>query len=203
MSYSDFTLRDVLKNFDLKLVEKSNLFPEISPLIPSDFLTEILAENIPLALGSNTEKSRSELIIVPILIELRRQFKQKICFFSGISLNVKPEKGLNGNCDFLITASEELLLIKAPIVAIVEAKKEDLTAGISQCIAEMIAVQIFNQQEENSILQILGVITSGTNWRFLTLENKTLKIDLTEYYLNDISKILGILAAAIKINISL
>lgn len=81
MSFSDFTLRDILKNFDLKLLEKSNLFAEISPLIPRDFLTEILAENIPLALGRNTEKSRSELIIAPILIELRRQFNQKICFF--------------------------------------------------------------------------------------------------------------------------
>jgi hypothetical protein len=39
---------------------------------------------------------------------------------------------------------------------------------MGQCIAEMVAAQIFNQQSGNNIETIYGVVTSGTNWRFLT-----------------------------------
>ena len=69
---------------------------------------------------------------------------------------------------------------------------------MGQCIAEMVAAQIFNQQENNNISLILGVVTSGTNWRFLKLEDANIYIDLSEYYLSDINKILGILSSSIK-----
>ena len=153
--------------------------------------------NTILALASNTEKARSELLIVPILLELRRQFSQKLSVFSGVSFTVDSSQGLNGNCDFLITYSTELLLITAPIITLVEAKKEDLNGGLGQCIAEMIAAQRFNAAEGTPIEIIYGTVTSGTVWKFLCLEDDRVFIDLTEYYLRDIDKILGILADAI------
>ncbi len=74
MAYSDFTLSSVKKKFQLNLVEQSNLFQDSPELQPSPLLQEILQDNLPLALASNTEKSRSEMIIAPILIDLRKQF---------------------------------------------------------------------------------------------------------------------------------
>ncbi|MGK7884311.1 MAG: hypothetical protein AB4057_06735, partial [Crocosphaera sp.] len=65
-----------------------------------------------------------------------------------------------------ITHSPEKLIISAPIITLVEAKKENLNAGLGQCIAEMVAAQIFNKKEKNDISTILGVVTSGKNWRF-------------------------------------
>ncbi|HAC62252.1 MAG TPA: hypothetical protein DCF68_01630 [Cyanothece sp. UBA12306] len=199
MAYNDFTLSSIKKQFKINLIEEVGLFASIPPRQPSTLLKEILAENIPLALGSNTEKSRSEMIIAPILIELRKQFKQKISIFSGVKFNVDPEQGLNGNCDFIINQSSELLMITAPIITIVEAKKEDLNLGLGQCIAEMIAAQIFNERENCQINKILGVVTSGTNWKFLKLEQQTIYIDLQEYYLDNIGQLLGILASSILI----
>lgn len=197
MAYSDFTLSSIKKDFHLSLVEQVDLFQSSPPLLPSSRLTETLQENIPLALGSNTEKARSELLIVPILLELRRQFSQKLSVFSGVSFTVDSSQGLNGNCDFLITYSTELLLITAPIITLVEAKKEDLNGGLGQCIAEMIAAQRFNAAEGTPIEIIYGTVTSGTVWKFLCLEDDRVFIDLTEYYLRDIDKILGILAGGI------
>lgn len=194
MSYSDFTLSTVKKAFNLILTEKTNIFAQAKELEASPFLKETLQENTPLALASNTEKSRSEMIIAPILINLRKQLDHKISIFSGISFNVEPEQGLSGNCDFLISRSKELLIIDAPVVTLVEAKKEDLNAGLGQCIAEMLAAQIFNERQNEQISTIYGAVTSGTNWRFLKLEGKNTFIDLTEYYLGDLNKILGILA---------
>jgi hypothetical protein len=79
----------------------------------------------------------------------------------------------------------------------VEAKKEDLNGGLGQCIAEMIAAQYFNQREENEIKEIYGVVTSGTVWKFMKLIDRDVWIDLTEYYLDNLPKILGILAQSI------
>jgi hypothetical protein len=197
MSYSDFSLSSVKKAFQLQLIEKIDLFKETSDLSPSHLLNETIKENLPLALASNTEKSRSEMLITPILIDLRRQFANRIGIFSGINFTVDPAQGLNGNCDFLISYSEELLLVTAPIITLVEAKKEDLNGGLGQCIAEMIAAQRFNQQEGNEITEIYGVVTSGTLWKFLKLSENQVFLDLTEYYLGDLPKILGILSIGI------
>ncbi|WP_339379447.1 hypothetical protein [Okeania hirsuta] len=137
------------------------------------------------------------MIIAPILIDIKRQNQEQINIFSGIDFTVEPETGLNGSCDFLITKSAEMLIITAPIIVIVEAKKENLNLGLGQCIAEMIAARIFNQKEGNNISTIYEAITSGTNWRFLQLQEQNIMIDLTEYYLNQVNLIMGILTASL------
>jgi hypothetical protein len=198
MSYSDFTLNRVAKEFNLTISERSDIFTEIPELTPSDFLQETLRDNIALALGSNTEKARSELIIAPILVELRKQLNYQISWFSGIDFSVDASKGLNGSCDFIISRSPELLFVSAPVMTIVEAKKENILAGLGQCVAEMLAAQIFNQNEGNEIPVIYGAVTTGTNWKFLRLNGQAIEIDLLEYFINDVGKILGILASGVN-----
>jgi hypothetical protein len=92
MSYSDFTLSRVTKDFNLTISERSNIFTEIPELTPSDFLQETLRDNLALALGSNTDKARSELIIAPILVELRKQLIIKLAGFPGLTLVWMPVK---------------------------------------------------------------------------------------------------------------
>jgi len=193
MAFSDFTLASVKQQFGLTLHETPHLFQSIKSIDISENLQKTLENNIILALASNTEKARSEMLITPILIELRRLLDNQISFFSGISFNVDPSQGLNGNCDYIISRSPELLFLNTPVVTLVEAKKEDLNLGLGQCLAEMVAAQMFNQQNNQAINTIYGVITSGTNWRFLKLINHDAHIDLSEYYLQDINKISGIL----------
>jgi hypothetical protein len=197
MSYSDFTLERVIQTFDLKIVDRQNLFSSVPEQQSSDFLKETLRRSVPLAIASNSEKARSEMIIAPILIELREQLHEQISIFSGIDFTVDPSQGLNGICDFIISNSPELIILKAPVVAIVEAKKENLNAGLGQCVAEMYAAQHFNQSHNNSLQSIYGTVTSGTNWRFIKLSAQTIYIDLDEYYLSNINKILGILVSTI------
>lgn len=198
MGYSDFKISQLIKQFDLKLHENLNLFAEIPELEPSQMLTSFLQENIPLALGINTEKARSEMIITPILLELRRRKDYQISLFSGSDFNVDSAQGLNGVCDFLISLSPENLFITSPVVTLVEAKKEDIKSGLGQCLAEMLAAQVFNAQEGNQIPVIYGVVTSGNIWKFLKLEEKRVYIDSVEYYINQIAKILGILIYAVS-----
>ena len=198
MSYSDFTLAKVKKDFDLITVEKMDIYSNVAELECSTLLTEILRYNLPVALASNSEKARSEMIIAPILVDLRRQLQERVNLFSGIEFDVDKDKGLNGVCDFIISESPEQLFVSAPVITLVEAKKENIMAGLGQCVAEMLAAQIFNEREGNNIPVVYGSVTSGTNWKFLKLEGKVIEIDLSEYYLKDVNKILGILASGIR-----
>jgi C1A family cysteine protease len=198
MSYSDFTLAKVIKEFGLKITDNYRMYSDIHEVEPSNLLRQTIEENTPLATASNTEKARSEMIISPILIEVRKQQNNQISLFSGIDFSVDNERGLNGNCDFIISRSPELFILTAPVIIIVEAKKENINGGLGQCVAEMLAARIFNERENNEVSTIYGTVTSGTNWRFLKLQSDIVTIDLDEYYLSDIKKILGILASSIR-----
>ncbi|MBD2391846.1 hypothetical protein RI030_10290 [Aphanizomenon flos-aquae NRERC-008] len=198
MVYSDFKLSEIIQNFGLTLNEVSGLFGDILEEECSDLLTTILKDNIDLAVAINTEKARSEMIISPILLEVRRKLNYEISLFSGIDFNVDNQQGLNGFYDFLISLSKEQLFVRAPVITLVESKNENLKSGLGQCIAEMLAAQLFNEQKQNAIKIVYGAVTIGTILQFLKLEDQVISIDLTEYYIKDVKKILGILISAIK-----
>ena len=93
----------------------------------------------------------------------------------------------------MVCASPEQLLITAPVLMIVEAKREDIIGGLGQCIAAMVAAQQFNQRHGEPIQTVYGAVTTGTNWKFLTLQDSVVAIDRVEYFINQIEQILGIL----------
>ncbi len=192
MSYSDFTFRDIKEKFQISIEEDANLFPHVEEIQLSQLLSEILKENVPLAIAVHTEKARSEMIIAPMLIELRKMTDRRISLFSGVEFNIDKEKGLNGICDYIISLSKEQMYITSPVFALVEAKNDNIKSGLPQCISEMIAAKIFNEREGNQIPVIYGAVTTGTVWRFLKLE-ENVSIDGEEYHIRQPEKIMGIL----------
>ncbi len=193
MPYSQFTSIGKAKEaFGLKTLEGGLFLPPIEPIVPSSALTAYLAESLQLV-ASASEKARSEGIIYPVLLEVRRILNRQISLFSGEDFTVDEAVGLNGMCDFLLSRSPEVLEIEAPAIVIVEAKKADLRTGFGQCIAEMVAAQRFNAAKNQEVTVIYGSISSGTQWRFLKLEGNTVTIDLTDYPLPPVEQILGML----------
>lgn len=195
MVYSDFTVEKAKTAFGLTIVETEVLFPDVPKAEPSALLVEWLREYAPLATAINTEKARSEFLIAPVLAEVRKQLKGKVALFSGVDFNVDVAAGLSGFCDYLISASPEQLYVDAPVVSVVEAKNENIKAGLGQCIAEMVATQLFNHQREKPLEVVWGCVTTGQIWRFLKLEKKVVTVDIGEYYINDVGQILGIFVA--------
>jgi hypothetical protein len=198
MPYSNFNLKKVKNELNVKVIETQGIFEKIENVEISDLLKTILEEHVPLAVSINTEKARSELIISNILVEVRRRFKHRISIFSGVELNVDKEKDLNGFCDFIISSSSEQLMLNSPIITIVEAKNENIIGGLGQCIAEMVAANIFNTQEHNQVEKIYGAVTSGTAWQFLRLKENNVEIDLKEYFIDNPGKIVGILSSMVE-----
>jgi hypothetical protein len=199
MSYSEFTtIGKVKQAFGLTTVEGPRFLPQITPIAPSATLTDFLANSLPVAVATGSEKARSEMIITPVLLEVRKILQRNISLFSGEDFTVDYKIGLSGICDYLISRSPEMLEIEAPAVAVVEAKKADLKTGIGQCVAEMVAMQKFNEAKGKPISVIYGSVSNGTQWRFLKLEEKIVSIDLNDYALPPVDEILGMLVWMVR-----
>ncbi len=193
MAYHQFDLESATQQFSLNRNEQTNLFAQVEEVRPGQALLTLFEDHIPLALAIGNEKARSELIIAPLLAEARRQADRTVSFFSGTEFNVDPEQGLNGFCDFIFSRSPELFSLKAPVLMIVEAKQENIPGGFGQCVAEMVAARIFNERSGREITPVYGAVTTGDNWKFLALERETVFIDLPQYQISQIGKVLGIL----------
>ena len=57
----------------------------------------------------------------------------------------------------------------------------------------MYAAQIYNQQENNSLPSVYGIVTTGSEWKFLKLQEDKVYIDADLYYINQVNLIIGIL----------
>lgn len=199
MSYKDFTLEKVRKQLGLALESDRDMFSgTIRPLPLAEPFTSYLNYSVPLALAINTEKARSEMIIAPMLIELKRLLDDQISLFSGIEFNVEPEQDLTGFCDFIISLSRQQLYLSVPAFIVFEAKNENIKGGLGQCLAAMQAAQIFNEREGNAVPQIYGAVTTGNQWKFLSLKGHTAYIDLKDYYIDRIDHIMGILVGMVQ-----
>jgi hypothetical protein len=198
MAYSDFTLRKVKQSFGLTAVEGGRFLPEVEPIAPSPILAGLLEDTVPWAIAVGTEKAKSELIIAPALLEVKRLLNNQISVFSGTDFTVDIAAGLNGVCDFLISLSPEQFEIEAPAVVLVEAKRDNINSGLGQCIAEMVAAQRFNEANNNPIPTIYGSVTSGTAWRFMKLEGQIVTIDVRDYPFPPVETILSMLVWMVR-----
>lgn len=193
MAYSDFDLKKVLTDFSLVTNEKSDLFAGVSPIEPGDHLRWWLDEYGRLAVGVGSEKARSEYLITPIFAEARRLAQNTFNVLPGVTFEVDKGRGLSGVCDYLVAGSPELYFVRAPLLAVVEGKREDLVSGYGQCAAEMVAIRLFNEKEQAPRPCVYGCVTTGMVWQFLKLEGNILSIDKIEYHLRELPKLLGIL----------
>ncbi|MEN0049731.1 MAG: hypothetical protein AAF806_21905, partial [Bacteroidota bacterium] len=191
LSYSKFkNLKQVSKQFSLKL-RGVDLFTDVITVSPSDILLQNIEAAHKLRFGS--EKERSERLVAPILAELSKINDYQITIYSGRELNVDPENGLNGECDYLLSFGKIMEIIEAPVFTAVEAKKNDQDYGIAQCAAQLVGVQKYNQAEGYEIPVLYGCSTTGTEWKFMKLEGDTLFIDSNIYPIDELPKLLGVL----------
>ncbi len=168
------------------------LFENTEALPFSDWLKEALDTGLHLAFASSSEKARSEFIVVPILFELQKRNNRNFTIYSGERLAADPDKGLDGECDFILSKGELSHTIQIPIVALAEAKKHDIETGLGQCAAQMMGARIYNQKKGNSITTVFGCVTTGETWQFLKLEDNIIYIDRMRYYINEVGRILRV-----------
>ncbi|MGB0862867.1 MAG: hypothetical protein ACPG19_05725 [Saprospiraceae bacterium] len=198
MAYSDFSLEQLEEEFGIR--NQVQIFSELESAKPVKDVSHWLKKSLSIAreLPVKSEKARSELIVTPILIELREMNDKFFTYYSGDNLNADIERGLRGECDFIIAKDVKTFNISLPIFSVVEAKRSDISIGIPQCAAQLLGAKIFNNKKGKSLKIIYGCVTTGDNWQSLKLENDTIFIDLNKYYLGDLEELLGVFQAILN-----
>jgi hypothetical protein len=188
MAYTDFSLADLETRFGIRNQVRP-LFEPLPPLLPSGWLQTSLqaARELPV----RSEKARSEGIVFPILVEMRSRNDKFFTIYSGDNLNADASRGLNGECDFILTKDTGSFDINYPIMQIVEAKRNDLEIGVPQCAAQLVGAKIFNESKGVSVPQLMGCVTTGNEWLFIRLSDH-LEIDQRIYYLNELGELLAV-----------
>ncbi|MBY0232351.1 MAG: hypothetical protein K2W96_23990 [Gemmataceae bacterium] len=192
MAYSDFTLEMVRERFGVDLRE-DDLFPALAPVEPNAWLQETLALRTPLMLQS--EKGRCESIVYPVLATARVLGGSRLAVYSGQTMNVDPAAGLAGECDFILGVGPALPPLRAPLLAVVEAKRADIEDGMGQCVAQMIGARRFNDNAGRTASPVFGCVTTGEAWQFLKLEPDAAVQHPRRLFLNELPLILGALLA--------
>ena len=193
MAFSSFTYPDVIPHFGLT-EGSQDLFAGVPDRAASAALRFFMDTNLTLANLINTEKARSELLVAPVLSELFRQSFGAINLFSGMEFNADPEAQLTGFVDFMIGLGPQLPRISTPVVMIFEAKRDNIADGYGQCIAAMVGAERYNRRLGNPMETIYGAVTTGINWKLLRLRDSKLTFDLSEYFIQQPDRILGLLA---------
>jgi hypothetical protein len=197
MAYNNFTLETVKSQFNLTIINER--FCDSLPIVePQPEFAIVFSDLFELAEGARTEKAKSELLVIPILAQATKLSGGRVKLFSGEEFNVDQERGLNGFCDFLFSRSANPYTIDAPVLMLVEAKRGEIEFGLGQCVAEMIAAQLYNHDRGQIIPVIYGCVTSGRLWQFLKLEGNNVTIDPDNYPLMPTQKVLGILKSILS-----
>lgn len=189
MPYNDFSLETISTTLGVS-VETASLFPALPPGPVPQWLREMLDRGTRQVLLS--EKARSEFIVVPVLLACQELSPVPISIYSGQRLDVDPGRGLIGECDFILAATAPVPALRAPLMIIVEAKKNDVESGVWQGIAQMVGARIFNERSGRPPAPVYGCVTNGEAWQFLRLVDQRAEIDVRRYYIDNVDGILAV-----------
>src|SRR5436309_19644 len=99
MPYNDFSL-ETITGLGVN-VGPTDLFLKLEPVPVPAWVREMLDRGMRQILLS--EKARSEFIVVPVLLACQELSGGTIAIYSGQRLDVDPERGLVGECDFILS----------------------------------------------------------------------------------------------------
>ncbi len=177
---------DLAQEFGYTFTRKNLNLPQYQqPLDKIEELKNRIENTLPYVSSAN-ETARREIFISPIIIDLIYYTKSQV----RIEYQIKVNEQLQGNLDYLIQNHHHLLVI--------EAKKADLDYGMTQLFAELIALDYW--QENNQETELIGAVTTGKIWEFARLnrENKHIEQGLESYRVpEDLELLMGILVQAL------
>jgi hypothetical protein len=190
MAFGEFkNLKQVLQLYPLKM-RTEKFLPDVQLEVP-----EYLRENLEFSLywqgtAYQSEAFFCESFIFPLLQMAWKRHKQ-LALWSHQSLVYDTK--LFGEPDYLVSVWRDEAIsefVNTPLLAVAEAKRQDFDSGWGQCLAEMIACQKLNQ---NDNLTIYGIVSTGILWEFGKLETNIFTKHLLSYAISEPQKILGLL----------
>jgi hypothetical protein len=191
MAFRDFSFPQVQQQLGVR-VEDVDLFSETPLFAVREVFAAFLRDGTALALANSTEKAKSAFIIAPVLLELRRSLGSKFALFPGVEWDFDASLGLDGYRDFILGRGPSQHILQAPYIAIAQAKNDLIRTGLGQCIAAMVAARMSNERSGLPNVPIHGAVSTGAAWKFLRLRGDVVAMDVPEYFIDNLPKIMGI-----------
>jgi hypothetical protein len=185
-NFSGFSKKEAFQQLNL-----TDLLPwaiALQPVQPSSFFEQRLTRLRRHFDLESCEESK-KLLIDAICEEAILPF-ERLKIWKG---SVLKSDILTGNVDYLITENKGYL--DAPMLCVIEAKKDDCVQELAQCLVKMQACQWQNRQLGKDF-DILGIVTNGDGWQFYKLVPNLAPGQVYEtllYSINDLPAILGAL----------
>jgi len=191
MAYNKFSIKTVGERLGLTVRYDDALFKAITAIIPRPLTIDLLqpVKGYPL----RSEIARREWYVSIVFREILHLLDQKITIWSAERFDIDASLGLVGEADYLMTYGNPTIPISPPVIAVAEAKPDNLLTGMGQCIAEMYAAQLYNERSGMKGQVTYGIVTTGLVWGFLRLIDKLVEIDTKEFTLQELDQILGII----------
>ncbi len=197
MPYTDFTLESAESRLGL-IVGLGDLFPGLVPLPVPAWLNEQLDRGRAVA-ALVSEKARSEFLVAPVLLACRELVSGHLAIYSGQRLDVDAERGLSGECNYILALTEPVPRLRAPLVTVLEAKRGDIELGLGQCVAQMMAARVFNDRAGTTAGPVFGAVTTGEAWQFLRLDGPNVTLHTTRLFVDNLGAVLAALQAALAV----
>jgi hypothetical protein len=193
MAFSEYkSIGEVVAEFGLDYSSVPDLFPEVRPAEPGELVRWYLTHQGPKALAQKTEIARREAIIAPFVFEAVARATRPATAYSGVAFRSTPK--LSGFPDYLIGRGGDPVAIKAPVLAVIEAKDEKFSEGAGACAATMVAARDVNRAG-NVEGPVFGSVTNGVEWEFYQLVGDALVQHQTPVLYLPPDRLLGILIA--------
>ncbi len=187
MSFTQFkNIPQVQQKYAIKYIEQNFIQP-LSFELSAYFLTEFEFNLANLDVFAS-EAARCEIIIFPVLREVYKYYAEQFALW--VQKPISFDAQLSGVPDYVISKKSAFgkLYLEMPLVAVVEAKKNDFEQGWGQCLAELVAAQKLNN---NPSLSIYGIVTDGKTWEFGCLTNDLFIKNTKGYTLDNLAELLG------------
>lgn len=157
---------DVVDYFQLSYQKENFLFDTKQEKMPEHLKSELhyVMTHVPYKVS---EAAIRENILYPILKEVFKKYDDKLMLWANKSISFSKE--LSGMPDYILAKQSERgrIIFGKPLLAVVEAKKDDFEGGWAQCLLEMYTIQKINGRYD---IPILGIVSNGDNWEFGKLE---------------------------------
>lgn len=157
-----FAVDDLVAEFGYSFERKFLELPQYSGSL--DRIAELkqrIEEVLPFVDLEN-EATRREILIAPIVTDLIHYSHAKL----RIEYNIKVNNRLQGNLDYYLRTTTNLIVI--------EAKQADINRGFIQLATEMIAL---DKWTDSTQAEILGAVTTGNVWQFGVLYRQKQSIE--------------------------
>ena len=88
-----------------------------------------------------------------------------------------------------------MTVVGAPLIMLVEAKKNDFEQGWAQCLAELVAAQKINADSD---VPVYGIVSDGTFWQFGRLVGDAFTQNQINFSVDNLPVLFGAINAVFK-----